>query len=133
MTLTFDPLQGQSCCRAGDHNSLNLLVIALPFSGPTCSLPAALDYIGLSDIMLLVQLMCLCAAGKVMYTSTCGPNSAAESLSHLTTAIGALVQDSPSSLRQLVQLCTQVCVIVSSSAAYIPIGLDFPNWCTPVT
>ena len=64
--------------------------------------------------MLLVQLMCLCAAGKVMYTSTCSPNSAAESLSHLTTAIGALVQDSPSSLRQLVQLCTQVCVIVWS-------------------
>ena len=26
VTLTFDLLQGQSCCRAGDHNSPNLLV-----------------------------------------------------------------------------------------------------------
>ena len=26
LTLTFDLLQGQSCCRAGDHNSPNLLV-----------------------------------------------------------------------------------------------------------
>ena len=26
MTLTFDQLQGQICCRAGDHNSSNLLV-----------------------------------------------------------------------------------------------------------
>ena len=27
LTMTFDLLQGQICCRAGDHNSLNLLVI----------------------------------------------------------------------------------------------------------
>ena len=27
LTVTFDLLQGQICCRAGDHNSLNLLVI----------------------------------------------------------------------------------------------------------
>ena len=27
VTLTFDLLQGQSCCRAGDHNSPNLLVV----------------------------------------------------------------------------------------------------------
>ena len=27
VTLTFDLLQGQSCCRAGDHSSQNLLVI----------------------------------------------------------------------------------------------------------
>ena len=26
LTLTFHLLQGQSCCRAGDHNSPNLLV-----------------------------------------------------------------------------------------------------------
>ena len=28
VTLTFELLQGQSCCRAGDHNSPNLLVIS---------------------------------------------------------------------------------------------------------
>ena len=27
LTLTFDLLQGQICCRAGDHNSPNLLVV----------------------------------------------------------------------------------------------------------
>ena len=27
LTVTFDLLQGQICCRAGDHNSLNLLVV----------------------------------------------------------------------------------------------------------
>ena len=27
VTLTFDLLQGQICCRAGDHNSSNLLVV----------------------------------------------------------------------------------------------------------
>ena len=27
LTLSFDLLQGQSCCRAGDHNSPNLLVL----------------------------------------------------------------------------------------------------------
>ena len=26
LTVTFDLLQGQICCRVGDHNSLNLLV-----------------------------------------------------------------------------------------------------------
>ena len=29
LTSTFDLLQGQSCCRAGDHNSSNLLVFFL--------------------------------------------------------------------------------------------------------
>lgn len=79
-------------------------------SGPNCSLPSALDYIGLSDIMTLVQFMCLCATGKVLYPLNCQPRDSAESLGHLTTAIGTLVQDSPASLRQLIQLCTQVSV-----------------------
>ena len=38
VTLTFDILQDQSCCRAGEHNSLNLL-INLNFSLPSCSSP----------------------------------------------------------------------------------------------
>lgn len=79
----------------------------LASSGPNCSLPSALDYIGLSDIMTLVKFMCLCATGKVLYPLNCQPRDSAESLGHLTTAIGTLVQDSPASLRQLIQLCTQ--------------------------
>lgn len=84
-------------------------------SGPNCSLPSALDYIGLSDIMTLVKFMCLCATGKVLYPLNCQPRDSAESLGHLTTAIGTLVQDSPASLRQLIQLCTQVSVRWSHS------------------
>ncbi|KAJ8304108.1 hypothetical protein KUTeg_017691 [Tegillarca granosa] len=77
-------------------------------SGTSCSLPAALEYIGLSDIMLIVQLMCLCASGKIVYSKTISsPRDCTESLSHLTTAIGSLVQENPISLKQLVQLCTQ--------------------------
>ncbi|KAK3097022.1 hypothetical protein FSP39_005665 [Pinctada imbricata] len=76
----------------------------LTASGPSCSLPAALDYIGLSDIMLLVQLMCLCATRRVPQS---GQQNITVGLTNLTKAIGALVQDSPTSLRQLVQLCTQ--------------------------
>ena len=78
-------------------------------SGPSCSLPAALENIGLSDVMLIVQMMCLCATGKIMYTTTLSsPRDANESLSHLTTSIGALVQENTSALKQLIQLCTQV-------------------------
>ena len=30
LTVTFKLFQGQICCRAGDHNSLNLLVLVTP-------------------------------------------------------------------------------------------------------
>ena len=33
LTVTFDLLQGQICCQAGNHNSLNLLVMMLKFNG----------------------------------------------------------------------------------------------------
>ncbi|KAJ8304849.1 hypothetical protein KUTeg_018432 [Tegillarca granosa] len=53
-------------------------------------------------------LMCLCASGKIVYSKTISsPRDCTESLSHLTTAIGSLVQENPVSLKQLVQLCTQ--------------------------
>jgi len=83
--------------------------INLNFSGPSCSLPAALENIGLSDVMLIVQMMCLCATGKIMYSTTqSSPRDANESLAHLTTSIGALVQENTCALKQLIKLCTQV-------------------------
>ena len=36
--MTFDLLQGQICCRAGDHNSLNLLLIFQLFNKPSGAL-----------------------------------------------------------------------------------------------
>ena len=37
LTVTFDLLQGQICCRAGDHNSLNLLVFSKFVFGRRCT------------------------------------------------------------------------------------------------
>ncbi|PVD19395.1 hypothetical protein C0Q70_19883 [Pomacea canaliculata] len=77
-------------------------------SSGSCQLSAALEHLGLADIMQIVRLMSLCALGKMAVTPdtpTC--RESAEHLQNLTKAIGALVQDNPQSLKQLVQLCTQ--------------------------
>ena len=81
---------------------------------------------GLSDIRLVVKLMCLCAAGRVEQSHSRGEGQAKRQISHscmvvtdpgttspscltyLTTAIGALVENNPNACRLLVQLCTQV-------------------------
>ena len=85
---------------------------------------------GLSDIRLVVKLMCLCAAGRVdSYVAqdlrntvlgeqvTVGISQSIDdlmgtatvaSLTYLSTAIGALVQDNPNASRLLIRLCTQV-------------------------
>lgn len=121
------------------------------YSSGSCQLSAALEHLGLADIMQIVRLMSLCALGKMAVTpdtrvsrllttpstrsninltaldtanaNTIGMGGAggsmasgakatcresAEHLQNLTKAIGALVQDNPQSLKQLVQLCTQV-------------------------
>ncbi|XP_067667414.1 probable E3 ubiquitin-protein ligase HERC1 [Haliotis asinina] len=75
-------------------------------SGSSCCLSAALDHIGLADIMQIVRLMSLCAAGKIEMSHT-QQRDQSEYLRYLTTAIGALVQESPVSLQQLISLCTQ--------------------------
>ncbi|XP_052792637.1 probable E3 ubiquitin-protein ligase HERC1 isoform X2 [Mya arenaria] len=79
-------------------------------SGTTCSLPAALEKMGLSDIMLIVRLMCLCAAGKVTL-SDIGPEdsqgSQPSSLDHLTAAIGSLVAENNRAQNQLLHLCVK--------------------------
>lgn len=79
------------------------------FSGQACSLSAALEQIGLADIMQIVRLMSLCAAGKMelLYQSLRNDESS-KHLKHLTTAIGALIEENPAALKQLIQLCTQV-------------------------
>uniref|UniRef100_A0A0L8HTX3 HECT-type E3 ubiquitin transferase n=1 Tax=Octopus bimaculoides TaxID=37653 RepID=A0A0L8HTX3_OCTBM len=77
-------------------------------SGPSCSLSAALENIGLSDIMLVVRLMQFCAAGKLdMSASSLQVTEPAECLSYLNAAIGALAQENPLSLKQLVKVCSQ--------------------------
>lgn len=79
-------------------------------SGTSCSLPAALEKIGLSDIMVIVRLMCLCASGKIAPSeySAGDPQMACKlSLNHLTAAAGSLVESDAKAQKQLFQLCTK--------------------------
>ena len=65
VTLTFDLLQGQMCCRAGDHNSSNLLVsFTPPLAYPTLhfrQLPLSprLDFVSLTCISPLAVTVCV--------------------------------------------------------------------------
>ncbi|RUS81199.1 hypothetical protein EGW08_011064, partial [Elysia chlorotica] len=84
-------------------------------SGQACCLSAALEQIGLADIMQIVKLMSLCAAGKMELL--CKGNSrndeSTKHLRHLTAAIGALIEEHPAALKQLIQLCTQELMMAS--------------------
>ncbi|KAL3866609.1 hypothetical protein ACJMK2_043893 [Sinanodonta woodiana] len=77
-------------------------------SGSSCSLPVALDNIGLSDIMLIVKLMCLCVLRKISLHNEGGQKlEPVETLGHLSAAIGALVEENSAAQKQLLQLCTK--------------------------
>ena len=68
---------------------------------------------GLSDIMMIVRLMCLCASGKVTATEHGRDDCQGRqltSLDHLTAAIGSLVEENNKAQNQLLQLCIKVCV-----------------------
>ncbi|GFO36542.1 HECT and rld domain-containing e3 ubiquitin protein ligase family member 1, partial [Plakobranchus ocellatus] len=84
-------------------------------SGQACSLSAALEQIGLADIMQIVKLMSLCAAGKMELLCKTTPRSdeSSKHLQHLTAAIGALIEEHPAALKQLIQLCTQELMMAS--------------------
>ena len=85
------------------------LFFFVSYSGPSCSLSAALEYIGLSDIMLVVRLMQFCAAGKLdMFSTPLQMTEPSECLGYLSAAIGALAKENPLSLKQLVKVCAQV-------------------------
>ena len=79
-------------------------------SGSTCSLSVALEKMGLSDIMLIVRLMCLCASGKIVSPDklTGNQDAAHVGLQHLTSAVGSLVEENSKAQRQLLHLCTKV-------------------------
>ena len=70
----------------------------------------ALESLGLSDIMVIVRLMCLCTSGKITLPGhEFGHQGASlQSLNHLTSAIGALVEENTAAQRQLLELCTKV-------------------------
>lgn len=102
-------------------------------SGSICNLSEGLDRIGLSDIQLIVRLMCLAAAGRTdIPTGESSPvdntrdmtfgqgvlGHGSSSLSYLSTAIFSLVSSNPISARMLMQLCTKVSFIFLKKRAH---------------
>ncbi|CAH1796720.1 unnamed protein product [Owenia fusiformis] len=93
------------------------IISLMAVSGSTCSLSAGLESIGLSDIRIIVRLMCLCSSGRIevppinhfssedSHFENAG--SMGNSLTYLCTAIGSLVQDNYAASQLLVKLCTQ--------------------------
>uniref|UniRef100_A0A2C9KCS9 B30.2/SPRY domain-containing protein n=1 Tax=Biomphalaria glabrata TaxID=6526 RepID=A0A2C9KCS9_BIOGL len=82
--------------------------------GQACSLSGALEQIGLADIMQIVRLMSLCAAGKMeLLNKASRAEDSTKHLNYLTAAIGALIEDNPSALKQLIQLCTHELMMAS--------------------
>ncbi|XP_066566869.1 probable E3 ubiquitin-protein ligase HERC1 isoform X2 [Amia ocellicauda] len=72
---------------------------------------SGLEALGLADIRILVRLMCLAAAGRVHTAIEClgpaGERMGSAFLTFLSSAIGCLVSNSPTSYRELVNICTQ--------------------------
>ena len=86
-----------------------------------CSQSNGLESLGLADIRVLVRLMTLAAGGRA-HTSEDNqsgvkgfPSERSNSacLGFLTSAIGSVVSHSPSAYKQLVEICTQVCFLLS--------------------
>ncbi|KAL4617326.1 putative E3 ubiquitin-protein ligase HERC1 [Arapaima gigas] len=84
-------------------------------SATVCSQSCGLEALGLSDIRILVHLMCLATAGRVHTvtewlssdrSSTADP-SGSTFLTFLSSAIGCLVSNNPAAYRELVDICTQ--------------------------
>ncbi|KAJ8286644.1 hypothetical protein GJAV_G00041500 [Gymnothorax javanicus] len=79
-------------------------------STSVCSQSSGLEALGLANIRILVRLMCLAASGRV-HTSmdhlSSGQGSSSAFLTFLSSAIGSLVSNSPTSYRELVDICTQ--------------------------
>ncbi|XP_036385733.1 probable E3 ubiquitin-protein ligase HERC1 isoform X2 [Megalops cyprinoides] len=84
-------------------------------SASVCSQSSGLEALGLANIRILVRLMCLAAAGRVHTgvdhlgsgQATGADRTGSAFLTFLSSAIGCLVSNSPTSYRELVDICTQ--------------------------
>ena len=84
---------------------------------------SGLEALGLADIRILVRLMCLAAAGRVHTGAgqqgagrgASSEGSSSAFLSFLSSAIGSLVSHSACAYRELVDICTQVSTLATST------------------
>lgn len=97
----------------------SILILCFLFSESSFSLAAGLEGMGLSDVRLIVKLMCLCASGRLAQPQG-GPDS---QLGCLSAAVGALVQGDPNASRLLTQLCTQVKLAPQTSSILFNAGV----------
>ncbi|XP_043542936.1 probable E3 ubiquitin-protein ligase HERC1 isoform X3 [Chiloscyllium plagiosum] len=104
------------------HTMVMKALSLISVSGSMCSQTSGLEALGLTDIRVLVRLMCLAAAGRAhlanngiecLYSNnqlrpskgtTWNTNSC---LAYMSSAIGCLVANSPTAYRVLVDVCTQ--------------------------
>ncbi|XP_055489136.1 LOW QUALITY PROTEIN: probable E3 ubiquitin-protein ligase HERC1 [Leucoraja erinacea] len=104
------------------HTMVMKALSLISVSGSMCSQTSGLEALGLTDIRILVRLMCLAAGGRAqlakngtehLFSSTQfrpakGRTWSTRScLTYMSSAIGCLVANSPTAYRALVNVCTQ--------------------------
>jgi hypothetical protein len=116
------------------ENTKNIIIVPLLCSGTSCSLPAGLAAIGLSDIRKVVRLMSLTAGGRVElafdlqqplteggprpgagtfflqlgHLTSHLPAATATCLNYLSCAIAALAQTDMEASKLVLHMCTKV-------------------------
>ncbi|XP_007895403.2 probable E3 ubiquitin-protein ligase HERC1 [Callorhinchus milii] len=104
------------------HTMVMKALSLISVSGSVCSQSSGLEALGLTDIRVLVRLMCLAAAGRAQLTNVGTGHlyssshfrpekgslwNTSSSLTYMSSAIGCLVANSPTAYRALVDVCTQ--------------------------
>ncbi|XP_060677257.1 probable E3 ubiquitin-protein ligase HERC1 isoform X2 [Hemiscyllium ocellatum] len=104
------------------HTMVMKALSLISVSGSMCSQTSGLEALGLTDIRVLVRLMCLAAAGRAqlanngiecLYSNNqLRPSKGTiwntnSCLTYMSSAIGCLVANSPTAYRVLVDVCTQ--------------------------
>ncbi|XP_069780317.1 probable E3 ubiquitin-protein ligase HERC1 isoform X3 [Narcine bancroftii] len=104
------------------HTMVIKALSLISVSGSLCSQTSGLEALGLTDIRILVRLMCLAAGGraqlansgtehlysKTQFRSSKGTMwSTSSCLTYMSSAVGCLIANSPTAFRALVNVCTQ--------------------------
>ncbi|XP_041057144.1 probable E3 ubiquitin-protein ligase HERC1 isoform X1 [Carcharodon carcharias] len=104
------------------HTMVMKALSLISVSGSMCSQTSGLEALGLTDIRILVRLMCLAAAGRAQlansgtqhlysnnqFGSSKGTTwNTSSCLVYMSSAIGCLVANNPTAYRVLVDVCTQ--------------------------
>ncbi|XP_067888501.1 probable E3 ubiquitin-protein ligase HERC1 isoform X5 [Heterodontus francisci] len=111
------------------HTMVMKALSLISVSGSVCSQTSGLEALGLTDIRILVRLMCLAAAGRAQLANNGTEHlysnnqfrpskgtswNTSSSLTYMSSAIGCLVANSSTAYRALVDVCTQDLIAAST-------------------